>query len=73
MDSTIDRTQTVEDLAAQPDSTQTWARRGLAIVKRWHQYARTRRQLALLDERQLADIGISPADQAAELDKPFWR
>lgn len=73
MDSTVDRTRTPEDIASPIKRAQTWARRGLAILKRWHQYARTRQQLAELDERQLADLGISPADRAAELDKPFWR
>jgi uncharacterized protein YjiS (DUF1127 family) len=35
--------------------------------------ARTRRQLAQLNEQQLSDIGISHSDRLAELDKPFWR
>jgi uncharacterized protein YjiS (DUF1127 family) len=35
--------------------------------------ARTRRLLAQLDDRQLADLGISHADRSNELDKPFWR
>ena len=34
---------------------------------------RARQQLAQLDDRQLADIGISHSDRSAELDKPFWR
>jgi uncharacterized protein YjiS (DUF1127 family) len=32
-----------------------------------------RRALAALDERRLADIGVSPADAAREARKPFWR
>ncbi|MGE8188412.1 DUF1127 domain-containing protein [Pseudomonas sp. NPDC086278] len=35
--------------------------------------ARTRRLLSQLDGRQLSDLGISDADRASELDKPFWR
>ncbi|AZC21832.1 hypothetical protein C4K39_0118 [Pseudomonas sessilinigenes] len=35
--------------------------------------SRTRRLLAQLDERQLADSGISHCERAAELRKPFWR
>ncbi|WP_085723454.1 DUF1127 domain-containing protein [Pseudomonas sp. R37(2017)] len=35
--------------------------------------ARTRRLLAQLDDRQLADLGISLAERCNELDKPFWR
>ncbi len=39
----------------------------------WQQRMRTRRQLAALDERQLADIGISHSERLDELSKPFWR
>ncbi|WP_313087715.1 DUF1127 domain-containing protein [Pseudomonas sp.] len=39
----------------------------------WRQRAHTRRQLAALDDHQLADIGISPSERMNELAKPFWR
>ena len=35
--------------------------------------ARTRRLLAQLDQRDLADMGLSQADRLNELEKPFWR
>jgi uncharacterized protein YjiS (DUF1127 family) len=35
--------------------------------------ARTRRLLAQLDQRDLADLGLSHADRLRELEKPFWR
>jgi uncharacterized protein YjiS (DUF1127 family) len=35
--------------------------------------ARTRRLLAQLDGRDLADLGLSHADRLNELEKPFWR
>jgi len=50
-----------------------WALRLFAILSLWQQNARTRRQLAQLDPRQLADAGINPAERLAELEKPFWR
>ena len=34
--------------------------------------ARERRQLAGLDEAQLSDMGISPAQAQAEAARPFW-
>lgn len=34
---------------------------------------RTRRLLAQLDGRDLADLGLSHADRLNELEKPFWR
>jgi uncharacterized protein YjiS (DUF1127 family) len=39
----------------------------------WQRNLRTRRQLARLDARQLADAGISEAQRQAELATPFWR
>ncbi|WP_371856490.1 DUF1127 domain-containing protein [Pseudomonas sp. R47(2017)] len=33
----------------------------------------TRRLLAQLDGRELADLGLSHADRLNELEKPFWR
>lgn len=44
-----------------------------ALVRGWQRNLRTRRQLARLDARQLADAGISEAQRLQELDKPFWR
>ena len=42
-------------------------------IRLWQLRARSRRQLAQLDARQLADIGISACDRLEELEKPFWR
>jgi uncharacterized protein YjiS (DUF1127 family) len=39
----------------------------------WRRNLRTRRQLARLDTRQLADAGISEAQRQQELATPFWR
>lgn len=35
--------------------------------------ARTRRLLAQLEGRDLADLGLSHADRLNEMEKPFWR
>jgi len=48
-------------------------RRLLQLLRLWQQRARTRRQLAALDDRQLADIGVSRSERMDELGKPFWR
>ncbi len=45
----------------------------LQVLQRWQRNYRSRQQLAQLDDRQLADVGISHSDRSAELDKPFWR
>lgn len=43
------------------------------LLRQWLHNTRTRRQLAELDSRQLADIGISPSERVGEISKPFWR
>lgn len=45
----------------------------LALLHLWQQRHRSRRQLAQLDPRLLADTGISAAERQVELSKPFWR
>ncbi len=39
----------------------------------WRDRAKQRHQLARLDDRALADIGVSYGAAIAEADKPFWR
>lgn len=41
-------------------------------LKRWWQLAEQRRQLALLDDRALHDLGLSRADVMQESERPFW-
>ncbi|MNG00899.1 hypothetical protein D3C84_838570 [compost metagenome] len=50
-----------------------WPLRLIATLLLWRQRARTRRQLAQLDERLLADAGITTGERAAELARPFWQ
>ncbi|MCY1436436.1 hypothetical protein D3C76_1569280 [compost metagenome] len=50
-----------------------WYLRLFAAVAQWQRNARTRHQLAQLDARALADVGISPSERYQELEKPFWR
>ena len=50
-----------------------WYLRLFAAVAQWQRNARTRRQLAQLDSRALADVGIHPSERYQELEKPFWR
>jgi uncharacterized protein YjiS (DUF1127 family) len=47
--------------------------RMLGSVLQWQRRMVSRRQLARLDARLLADAGISEAQRHAELSKPFWR
>jgi len=48
-------------------------RRMLARAKRFAELRRQRLALLELDDRLLADIGISRADARAEGHRPFWR
>lgn len=45
----------------------------LSTAMQWQRRVISRRQLARLDARLLADAGISEAQRYAELSKPFWR
>jgi uncharacterized protein YjiS (DUF1127 family) len=47
--------------------------RMVAALFTWQRRIVSRRQLARLDARLLADAGISEAQRHAELSKPFWR
>jgi len=44
-----------------------------ANLLQWQRRASTRRELARLDARLLADAGISEAQRYEKLRKPFWR
>jgi uncharacterized protein YjiS (DUF1127 family) len=45
----------------------------LLILALWHHRSRSRRHLALLDDRELADIGLSRTERGVECDKRFWQ
>ncbi|MFK3793342.1 DUF1127 domain-containing protein [Pseudomonas piscis] len=69
MDSSTHSTDSHPQPAKGPHPWYAW----LSAIARMGERARTRKLLAQLDERQLADSGISHCDRAAELHKPFWR
>jgi uncharacterized protein YjiS (DUF1127 family) len=45
----------------------------IALARVWRERQRIRRQLAVMTERELQDIGICRSDIACEIAKPFWR
>ena len=51
----------------------SWPLRLIATLSLWQRRIVSRRQLARLDARLLADAGISENQRYAELNKPFWR
>ena len=44
-----------------------------ATLATWRRRWRTRRQLAMLEARELADLGLGRAQQRAEAAKWFWQ
>ena len=44
-----------------------------ALLATWRQRATDRRQLGVLDEHMLHDIGLFRGDIEFEINKPFWR
>jgi uncharacterized protein YjiS (DUF1127 family) len=45
----------------------------LATFLVWRERRRTRRHLSTLDDRALADVGLTRAQQHSECAKPFWQ
>ncbi|WLQ13872.1 DUF1127 domain-containing protein [Hahella aquimaris] len=43
------------------------------LTRRWRKQARTRRELANLNDHLLRDLGITEEDRRQEAGKPFWR
>ncbi len=43
------------------------------VLKVWSARSTDRRQLAMMNERMLTDIGLNRADVAAEVNKYFWQ
>jgi uncharacterized protein YjiS (DUF1127 family) len=50
-----------------------WLGRARDVIELWQERSRGRRQLLLLDEHVLRDIGITRLQAEAEANKPFWR
>ncbi len=49
------------------------AARAARTLLSWQERDRQRRALAQLDARMLTDVGLSRAEVAMELRKPFWQ
>ncbi len=49
-----------------------WLRQAAARLAEWRIRSRSRQELSQLDERQLADIGLSRSEAAFESDKYFF-
>lgn len=43
------------------------------LVAAWRERSRARRQLAVMNDRELHDIGVCRAEVADEIGRPFWR
>ncbi|MBS0224078.1 MAG: DUF1127 domain-containing protein [Proteobacteria bacterium] len=58
--------------AVEPCTARAWPS-VISTLALWCERNRSRRALALLDDRVLADIGISRAEQWRESRKRFWQ
>ena len=43
------------------------------LLHEWRCRARSRREIARLDERTIHDLGLSAGQMRFEAEKPFWR
>jgi uncharacterized protein YjiS (DUF1127 family) len=51
---------------------QAFAVLACARLLRWHELARERRALLVLNQRMLKDIGVTRAEAEREARRPFW-
>ena len=55
----------------------TWRPLSLAtfrqILREWRHRAHSRREIVMLDDRSIGDLGISRSQIEFEAQKPFWR
>lgn len=51
----------------------SWSGTAFSKLAQWHERAMQRRQLSELDDRLLADIGVTRIDAGHESAKPFWQ
>ena len=58
--------------AAPARSARFSVRKALAVIAAMLEARHTRRLLAEMDTRMLADIGTSPSDARMEAARPFW-
>ena len=50
-----------------------YGRRLIALIGTWRRRVRDRRELALMSDRSLRDMGPPRYDVLHEIRKPFWR
>ncbi|WP_238474349.1 DUF1127 domain-containing protein [Pseudomonas cavernae] len=55
-----------------PTERRNWWRALRWQVRRWYELAHQRRQLAMLSDAALKDLGLSRADILEESERPFW-
>ncbi|MFA7891337.1 DUF1127 domain-containing protein [Pseudomonas putida] len=71
MERTLSSGLVFESSAKQPNAS--FPLRVASTLLLWQRRMASRRQLARLDARLLADAGISESQRYEELSKPFWR
>jgi uncharacterized protein YjiS (DUF1127 family) len=59
------------NLDSQPNRSHV--RQLIALVETWQRRLRDRRELALMGERSLRELGLTRYDALQEIRKPFWR
>lgn len=60
------------DLAAPPRQRRFWPVLVATLIL-WDARRRTRRHLSTLNDRELADVGLTRTQQRVECAKPFWQ
>jgi uncharacterized protein YjiS (DUF1127 family) len=56
-----------------PEDSRSYIRRIIFLIGTWRLRMRARRELALMSERSLRELGLTRYDALQEIRKPFWR
>jgi uncharacterized protein YjiS (DUF1127 family) len=60
-------------LRSRTPAVRVGVQRAIDTVLLWHDRVKSRRTLAMLDDRMLRDVGIDQATARQESSIPFWR
>jgi len=56
-----------------PEDSRSYIRRIISLIGTWRLRMRARRELALMSERSLRELGLTRYDALQEIRKSFWR
>jgi len=63
----------LDEAPADSQINRSYVRRIISLIGPWRLRMRARRELALMSERSLRELGLTRYETLEEIRKPFWR